>query len=257
MPDITIDVAELGSVPVNYTDQGTGPTVLILHGGAGSISVGGFAGQLADALPARVIAPVHPGFDATPCPENLDTVAGLARTYSQLLDELDLADVTVYGNSIGGWIAAEIGLQHNPRVGRLVLANAVGLDVPDHPIADVSSLTMDQVVDRSNYEPDKFRFDPTTLPPAMQEVLAANQASLGLYGGTAMGDPTLLGRLPQITVPTLVVWGAADHIVPPEHGEAYAHTIPHGELAVIDHAGHLPQMETPDTVVGLLRDFLA
>lgn len=256
MPDITVTAPEFGSVPISYTDRGQGPAVLILHGGAGSISVGGFADQLAETLPARVIAPVHPGFDSSPRPEALCTVTGLAMSYSRLLDGLELTDVTVIGNSIGGWIAAELALQSNPRVGRLVLANAVGLHLPEHPIVDVSALSIDEVVDRSYYQPNAFRFDPTSLPEAQQAVLARNQASLALYGGTEMADSTLLGRLPDIAVPALIVWGAADRIVPIEHGHAYADAIPRGELTVIEHAGHLPQLESPDAFLALIHDYV-
>ena len=57
----------------------------------------------------------------------------------QLLEELDLTDVTVIGNSIGGWIAAEVALLHSPRITRLVLIDAVGLQIDDHPIVDFFS----------------------------------------------------------------------------------------------------------------------
>ena len=59
--------------------------------------------------------------------DGLDRVADLATVYSGLLDVLDLTDVTVIGNSIGGWIAAELGLLGSPRVGRLVMVDAVGI----------------------------------------------------------------------------------------------------------------------------------
>ena len=86
----TVPADGIGPVPVTYSDRGTGRPVLLLHGGAGPQSVTGFADQLAEAGPARVIAPVHPGFAGTPRPAGLSDIGGLARLYAALLDELDL-----------------------------------------------------------------------------------------------------------------------------------------------------------------------
>src|SRR5512138_2241071 len=127
---------------------------LLLHGGAGPMSVAGFAGLLSSSAPAaRVLAPTHPGFDGTPRPAALTTVRQLAAYYAEQLDELGLDDVCVIGNSIGGWIAAELGLLRSPRVSRLVIVDAVGIEVPGHPVADFFSLTFDQVMRLSYADP--------------------------------------------------------------------------------------------------------
>jgi pimeloyl-ACP methyl ester carboxylesterase len=65
--------------------------------------------------------------------------------YAELIVQLGLDDVTVVGNSIGGWIAAEMALLKSPRISRIILVNAVGIEVPGHPVADFFSLTLDQV----------------------------------------------------------------------------------------------------------------
>ncbi|HWE64835.1 MAG TPA: alpha/beta fold hydrolase [Chloroflexota bacterium] len=93
---------------------------------------------------ARVITPTHPGFGGTPRPDALRSIAGLAALYAALLDRRDLHDVTIVGNSIGGWIAAELALLDSTRISNIVLVDAAGIEVPDHPIADFFSLTMDQ-----------------------------------------------------------------------------------------------------------------
>src|SRR4051812_3912336 len=108
-----------------FTDQGSGRRFLLLHGGGGPLSVAAFAERLATGN--RVITPTHPGFGGTERPDALRTVRGLAELYATLLDELQLADVTVIGNSLGGWIAAELALLHSPRVSRLILVDAVGI----------------------------------------------------------------------------------------------------------------------------------
>lgn len=248
----TVTLPQIGPVPITLTDRGDGPAVLLLHGGGGPQTVEAFAELLATDHGVRVLTPVHPGFAGTPRPDRIDSIAGLARLYTQLLSELGLAAVTVVGNSIGGWIAAEIALLDTDAVARVVLVDAVGLDLPATPIVDFFALTMDQVVDLSYARPDAFRIDPATLPGPAQAVMAANRVALRTYGGTTMADPTLLTRLPAATVPALAVWGAADRIVPPEHGYAYADAIPHARLELIADAGHLPQLETPDTLAHLV-----
>jgi pimeloyl-ACP methyl ester carboxylesterase len=256
-----VTVTGLGTVPVTYTDRGSGPAMLLLHGGAGALSVAGFAELLASGGTARVIAPVHPGFDGTPRPDHLASVAGLVQVYRQLLRDLGLTDVCVIGNSIGGWIAAELAVAESAapdrRVGSVVLVDAAGLQIDTAPIPDFFSLTLDQVMDLSYFNPDAFRIDPAALPPERAAALAANRAALQAYSGSGMADPALLGRLPQVSIPTLAVWGAADRMIPVEHGRAYAAAIPAGQFRLIDKAGHLPQLETPDELLAAITEFAA
>lgn len=242
-------------VPVTVTEYGAGRPYLLLHGGGGPQSVAGFARLLAETGSARVIAPTHPGFGGTPRPDAMDGIPALAELSAALLDRLGLDDVTVVGNSIGGWIGAELALLHSPRVGRLVLVDAMGPVVAEHPVADFFSIPFAQIADYSYFEPDRFRIDPSALPPAAQAVFAGNRASLGVYGGTGMGDPTLLGRLAGIDVPTLVVWGEADRIAPAGFGRAYAAAIPGARFELLERTGHLPQLETPEGLLGTLEHF--
>lgn len=254
-PQTTLVHPPFADVPVSCTDQGDGHPFLVLHGGAGPRSVADFAALLAGTRPARVVTPTHPGFDGTPRPEALASVGDLAATHLALLDALDLHDVTVVGNSLGGWTAAEMALAGSPRVSSVVLVDAVGLVVDDDPTRDFFSLTMDEVVDISYYDPDPYRVDVGALPPAAREAMTGNRATMLAVAGPQMGDPTLLGRLPGIAVPVLVVWGAADGMVPLSHGRAYRDAIPGARLDVIDDAGHLPQVETPERLVRDVWDF--
>ena len=116
---LTVTIQEFGE-----NTEGTG--VLVLHGGAGPRTVAGISSALSEH--AYVVTPTHPGFDGTPRPERFDTVADLAVAYLDLLDTLDLKGVMVIGNSVGGWIAAEMALRDNKgRIGALTLLNAVGI----------------------------------------------------------------------------------------------------------------------------------
>jgi pimeloyl-ACP methyl ester carboxylesterase/quercetin dioxygenase-like cupin family protein len=252
---LTVTVDGAGPVPVTVAEYGDGRPFLLLHGGAGPQSVAGFADLLGTREPARVLVPTHPGFGGTPRPQGLASIPALARVYTGLLDQLGLTGVTVIGNSIGGWIAAEIALLGSPRVTGVVLVDAAGLVLSEHPAADFFSLTMDQVADLSYYRPDAFRLDLDHLPDQQKAMMAANRAALQVYGGPAMADPSLLDRLPSVTVPVLVIWGEADRMIPVEHGRAYAKAIPGARFLLIPEAGHLPQLETPDRLLAAVWDF--
>lgn len=262
----TLTVAGIGPVEVATTERGAGPVFLVLHGGAGPQSVAEFAGLLAEAevgggkgfgaQSARVITPTHPGFDGTARPDALNSVRGLAALYVALLDELDLTDVTVIGNSIGGWIAAEVGLLDSSRVARIVLVGATGVDVPDHPVADVSTLTPAEIFDLSYHDPEPFLVDVAALPPAAVAVAAGNRAALVTYGGASGADPSLLGRLSALKPATLVLWGASDRIVDPDYGRAYADAIPRAQFQILANTGHVPQVETPEELVGVIQRFV-
>ena len=215
-----VTVEGVGPVDVRLDDYGEGQPFLLLHGGAGPDLTGRFAELLAHSKPVRAINPTHPGFGGTSRPESLHTIRGLAALYVALVDALDLDDVTVVGNSVGGWIAAEVALLRSSRVSAAILIDAVGIEVPGNPVADFFSLSMDQVFALAFHNPERFRVDPTTLPLAAQAIMAANRAALATYAATGMSDPTLLERLPTLEMATLVLWGESDRIADPEYGRA-------------------------------------
>jgi pimeloyl-ACP methyl ester carboxylesterase len=255
-PTHTVTVAGIGAVNVTVSQRGTGRTFLLLHGGAGPASVAQFADLLSAHHHARVITPIHPGFGGTPRPEALHSVAELAAVYRALLDELDLHDVTVIGNSIGGWVASELALLHSPRVSRVVLVDATGIIVEGHPVADPFSMSLGELMTRSYYNPEAYRIDPSKVPEAQRTAMAANRAALAVYGGNpSVGDPTLRRRLARLAVPTLVLWGEADRIGDPDYGRSYAAAIPHARFQLLARAGHVPQIESPDQVRTAIWDF--
>ncbi|MGI5242408.1 alpha/beta fold hydrolase [Dactylosporangium sp. CA-139066] len=223
-------------------------TYLILHGGAGPQSVAAFAEMLAAETGARVLAPTHPGFDGTERPEHIGTVRALAAYYREQIEELE--DVTVIGNSIGGWIAAELALLNPPNVRRVVLVDAVGIEVAGHPVADFFSMTPEQVAAASYYRPGTFRVDPAKM--------AGNRAALAVYAGEpSMVDPTLRERLGAVQVPALVVWGDSDGIADAGYGRALAEAIPSARFVVLPRTGHLPQIESPEALLEVVRGWVA
>jgi len=190
-----VRLAGVGPVEVTFDERGEGQPFLLLHGGGGPPTVASFAELFATTHPVRIISPTHPGFGGTVRPEALKTIPQLAALYIALVDMLELEAVTVVGNSIGGWIAAEIGLLESTRVSDIVIIDGTGIEVPGHQVADFFSLTMEQVFKLSYHNPEPFRFDPLSLPPAAQAIAAGNRAALAVYAGNAMSDQSLRERL--------------------------------------------------------------
>jgi len=255
MTTITVNVPSLGPVEVSYTERGAGRSVLLLHGGGGPLTVAAFADRLAAARDMHVVTPVHPGFGGTPRPATLTDPRGLAALYVALLDQLGLVDVTVVGNSLGGWIAAEMALLGSPRLAAVELIDAVGIDVPGHPVADFFALTFPEIAQRSYYEPAKFMINPDAMTDEQRAGLAGNRAALTAYAGTAMTDPTLRGRLASAALPARVIWGESDRIADPDYGRSLADAIPGADFVLLTATGHMPQVETPDRLIAPVADF--
>jgi len=206
---------------------------------------------------AHVLLPTHPGFAGEPRPEWFDSIDDLALAYLDLLERLDLHDVLVIGSSMGGWVASAMALRDTTRLlSGLVLIDAGGIQVDGHPIADVSTLTPDELAALSFHNPAAFRVDPATISPEQAAVRAANVRALYVYDqGQGMGDLKLRRRLRRVRIPVLVVWGESDRVIDPEYGRAYAQSFPDARFELIAEAGHLPQIEQPQRLLNLVLEF--
>ncbi|MGW3091346.1 alpha/beta fold hydrolase [Streptomyces sp. NPDC001108] len=214
---------------------GTGSSpVLVLHGGSGPSSVAPLIDHLAS--DHRVVAPTHPGWDATPRPDNLDSVPALAAAYLDLLGHLGLDNVTVIGTSFGGWVAAQaVPNDREGRISRLVLMDAIGPVIPGQQITVPAG-------------------PPAAAPQGGP--LAQAMAAMRAYAGPTMADVGMLPRLSTVTCPVLVICGADDAVVTPDFGRAYTAAFPHARFELIPGAGHLPIREKPETVFTHLDSFL-
>lgn len=240
-----------------FGENTEGSAVLVLHAGSGPRTITGFAAALAEHV--YVITPTHPGFEGTPRPEDFDSVADLATAYLDLLDALDLNNVMVLGNSVGGWIASEMALRDNHgRIGALVLMNAVGI----HAVREENRVVDVRQVDpadlgKLSFAKEAFRPDFAAFTPEQLAGTAANQKALAVYGGEHfVFDPKLRARLHRVTLPVLVVWGEQDGIAPLGYGRGYAKAFPNGRFAPIPNAGHFPQIEETGATLGAIADFV-
>ncbi|MGQ4479580.1 alpha/beta fold hydrolase [Streptomyces sp. SAS_276] len=247
---LSVTVQEFGE-----NTEGTG--VLVLHGGAGPRTVAGFSAALSEHV--YVVAPTHPGFDGTPRPDGFDSVADLAIAYLDLLDALDIKDVMVIGNSVGGWIAAEMALRDNKgRIGALTLLNAVGIHahMVENRVVDPRTMAPADISQLS-FAKAEFRPDFTSFTDAQRAATAANQQTLAIYGGDHFTyDPKLRARLHRVTVPVLVVWGEEDGIAPLKYGRGYADAFPDGHFAPIPDAAHFPQIEALGATLEAIGNFV-
>lgn len=245
-----LQVGSAGPVEVTVQDRDRTRPFLLLHGGGGVATMTGFADLLAERTHSRVLLPTHPGFDGTPKGDGLAGVTELAQVYVTLLEQLDLTDVTVIGNSFGGWLAAEIALRNSPRVSGAVIIDGIGIEVEGQPITDVSGFSRAELLAHSYHDPSKAPGAPSAGGTGPSPDL---QALIG-YTGPTMSDPTLAERLGDLDLPVHVLWGESDRIAGPAYGKAYAAAIPMSTFTLLPRTGHLPQVETPEELLGALLD---
>ena len=249
----------VSGVELEILHRGRGTPLVLLHGFAPVDPEAPFLDDLAQ--DAEIFAPTHPGFGHAPRPAAIETVYDLVHLYLGLLERLPYERVTLIGFSFGGWLAAEIAAACTHRVKKLVLVDAVGIKVsgPDTPdILDVFNASPAEVRRRSWHDAARWAPDFDEMPDDALVAHARNRDALCLYAWQPyLYNPQLRRWLGRIDVPTLVLWGASDGIVTPAYGRAYSAGIPGARFAVIEGAGHHPEIEQAkafvDTVVAFLE----
>jgi pimeloyl-ACP methyl ester carboxylesterase len=256
---------ELGADRLQYVDlQGDGPPLLFIHG------LGGNWTAWLENLPAfavghRVLAIDLPGFGGSPVPRTGISIAGYADLVVRFRSALELSSVTMFGSSLGGWVAAELAQRAPEWLSGLVLVDAAGI-VPTRGerwkalslmegaalMAPLAPRFRRSVASRRKLRAMSLRYtidSPAEL--AADLVYMALPAApdpgfrLALTAARSSWSDAWSARLSQISCPTLVVWGERDSLLPLRHGHEYARLIPGSELHVIPAAGHLPMIERP------------
>lgn len=252
---ITRTVQLRPDLSLTITEAGNGRAALILHGGGGPFTVQSIAAHLASSM--RAIVPTHPGWNGTERPAWLDTIPDLARVYVQMLKEQGYHDVVVIGSSIGSWLAGEMALYDQAHlITGLVIIDGAGVEIEGQPIRDFYALDARGIAEYSYHDPDRFYIDPATVPPEQVARQRANMVTMRVFAGDSMFDSTLLARLGQIQIPTLVLWGDSDRIVTPAYGRALAAAIPNASFSLVTDAGHLPHFEEPEATFAMLDAYL-
>jgi pimeloyl-ACP methyl ester carboxylesterase len=248
------DFLEVGDTRVQLRRGGRGPALVVLHG-LGDRGWFPFHDLLARRF--TVLAPVHPGFGASDDPAWLEGVDDLGLFYLDFLDALRLRRVHLLGSSLGGWIAAELAVHHQERLASLVLVGAAGLRAPDADIADI--FLMDPTARaKALYDNPRVLADVLATPPTpeMLQVELRERATLTkLAWDPYFHDPKLARRLERLRIPTLVLWGRHDRLVPRAVGEAYRRAIPGARLTAVD-AGHAALRDAPGACARAVTAFL-
>jgi pimeloyl-ACP methyl ester carboxylesterase len=234
---------------------GAGRPLLYLHGASDA----GHWHPCLDDLAARhdVIAPEHPGFGASDLPAWLDTIPDLANFYLDLIDQLDLDDVDLVGHDLGGWIAADLAVRNPRRLASLTLVAAAGINVPGLAQIDPFLRTDEQRIrDLFHASARADEMIARVLRPEAEDQNIKNHTTTARLTWQPRGyDPHLAKWLHRIKLPTLLVWGADDRLLPPAHASAWQKLVAGAQLVVIPDCGHLPHVERPADVVGALETF--
>jgi pimeloyl-ACP methyl ester carboxylesterase len=226
----------------------------------------------------RVVAVDLPGHGFSEMPAEEISIPGYGRFLDALLGELEIEAACVVGNSMGGYIGAELAISAPPRVERLVLVAAAGITsvhMRNEPglaalrtrevglayAAGRVAKAADRLARRPGTRLGAFWFvaaHPSRLPgPLVAEQLRGVGKPAFLHALDAVTDYPIQHRLPEIACPTLIVWGAKDRVVPVRDAYVYDRLIPDSRLVVWADTGHVPQMERPDAFNAEVEAFLA
>ena len=261
--------------PVNYVDLGSGERepVVLVHG------LGGQWQNWLENIPRvarerRVVALDLPGFGLTPKPPGRISMPGYGHFVDSFCEALELGEVAMVGNSMGGYIAAEVAIQFPARVSRLVLVSAAGITSADAfqaPILTVGRVatalaTHSTARHRALASRPLSRHLSLALVARYPGQLRADLAYEGFFKGSgkpgfddalrALLEYDFRDRLPDVSVPTLIVWGQKDAIIPVRDANEFERLIPDSRKVVMRDTGHIPMAERPRAFNDLLMEFL-
>jgi pimeloyl-ACP methyl ester carboxylesterase len=252
----TARTVEIDGCAVHYLRGGAGTPVLFLHGAGG---VHGWAPWMEHLAASHdLIVPDHPGWGRSATPEWFDNIHDLAYFYLDFMRALDLTNVHLVGSSIGGWLACEIAVRNTGDLATITLVDPAGLRVAGvqkfdiflrSPEATVRALYFDQALADAQLA--------RTPPPDEVEIYLRNRfASARVAWQPRLYDPHLGKWLHRIDVPTLVMWGADDAILPVAMQPEFVRLIPGAQAVTIANCGHLPHVERTDAFVEHFERFV-
>jgi pimeloyl-ACP methyl ester carboxylesterase len=246
---------EVAGGKVQLLKGGSGRPLLILHHDVGNPGWLPFYDELARDFTVHV--PSYPGFGKSERPEWMRTVRDMAMAYLWLARELKLDSTALVGLGFGGWIAAEMAMMCQHVISRLVLVGAMGILPKSGEILDQFLInTIDYT--RSGFENQDKYIELYTAEPTLDQLeqweINREMTSRIAYK-PYMYDQTLPHLIRGATIPSLIVWGKQDRIVPPVCGEQYRDLIPGARLETISGCGHFVEVEKPAELAKLVRDF--
>jgi pimeloyl-ACP methyl ester carboxylesterase len=268
--------ADVVGAQTNYVEIGEGPPVLLVHGLSGSWQ------NWLENIPHlaerhRVVALDLPGFGDSPMPPWEISIPAYGRFLRDFCEEIGIGATGVIGSSLGGFVSTELAIADPARVERLVLVSAAGISwarARREPAAVFGRVARAAMPLAFRYQMEGLRrsrlrqlayrgmvHDPCALDPRLLfEITVPALRAQAFYDAVT----TLVGydhreSLASIDVPTLIVWGRNDRVVPSPAALTYKRLIGHGNarMEIFDRCGHLPMLERPVRFNRLIDEFLA
>jgi pimeloyl-ACP methyl ester carboxylesterase len=243
MVNFTKETIIVKGCKVSVQRGGTGEPMLYLHGGGVVNSVQPFMELLGQDF--DLIVPQHPGFGESEFPEWLEGMADMAFFYQEFIGHLGLTDVHLVGTSIGGWMAASIAVRGTQNIKTLTLAAPGGLDDPGIPKGEPFKWTALETLRNVIYDQKlaeaiiaKLPPDPDTNPGMIK-----NRKTSKILAGPDRRDPVMQKWLHLIKVPTHIIWGEHDKLMPVAYAAEFQKRIEGSTLEIFTECGHLPYTE--------------
>ena len=242
---------------VHYLEAGQGPTLMLIHGLGGSAEA--WRDDINLLAPSyRVIALDLPGFGKSDKPKADYSVEYQAGVVREVIGALGAGKVALAGSSLGGWISALVALENPDAVSHLILVDSAGLrSEASQPATPLNPSTREeQKALLQALFADKSKVTEGLVDAQWayrRDVRSTVEATIKSLGVNA---PFLDDRLKDIRVPTLIIWGKQDALVPLEAAERFDKGIRGSKLIVIDNAGHLPQIEQPKAFARAVKGFV-
>lgn len=207
----------------------------------------------------KVILPYHPGYG-----ESGDAPAGYAINdyllhYLELFEQLNLGQFDLIGMSLGGWLAAEFAVAYGNRLRRLVLVAPAGLNVPEHPVANLAAIPPGEIF---SWLVNDLRVLQPYLPKPGEDAthfnaqMAREGQSTARLAPTGPFNPKLDYWLHRVKMPTLLVWPKQDRLLPVGQSRKWMQRLPNARLEIIENAGHLV-LDESERAREVVADFLS
>jgi len=233
---------------VHYLEAGSGPQLVLLHGGGGMrVDDQAWTGLTEH---YRLLAPSLPGFDQSTAGTTA-SMEDVADVTAELIRTVCGGSAAVIGESFGGMVGALVAIRHPEVVTRLVLVAPAGLRQDDGP--SILHLTREQRSELVFGKPPGAPPDPEQLERSDRN----RQTVRRLMHGRPQFDPSFQEQLAHIQAPTLLVWGSADKMTWPTQAKYFAERIPQVRLALIEGAPHAVQAAYPREFLDAVLPFLA